>query len=283
MANIAIVSPSASSRQLMADVLRTKGHQVNCMTSWQELDFAPMKIENQALFLLDHSLGDERVINIIADIRRLSTHYRIPIMVISASPRSEDVLRLFNLGIDDYYLKPLDAGILYSRVKRLLDLLPVPAEPHYPDTIEFDLNQLINFEIARASRGNYPFSIIQLSLDVDEAKRRPEHDVQELMNLCYDTLHRQLRETDILIGAENRLVVLCPFSDQTGTRVVMRKIIDHLSRQEADYPFSILEMSYATYPYDGRDKGGLLTYASANKEPLKEFPKSTANTLRHGG
>jgi len=281
MANIAIVSPSESNRQLIADTLRNNGHQVNCMTSWQELEGLSIRIEKQALFILDHSLGDERVIKIIRDIRRKSTQIRIPIMVISASPRSEDVLLMYNLGIDDYYLKPLDAEVLSKRVKRLLEMFPIAAEAHYPDAIELDLDQLIDFEIARASRGNYQFSIIQLSIDFDMAKHLADHYVQDLMNLCYDTLHRQLRETDLLIGSDKRLLILCPFSDRMGTQVVIGKILEHLKGYEAEYPLNILELSYAIYPYDGRDKNGLLVYANANKEPL--FSSITAKTLRNGG
>lgn len=268
MPNIAVISPSAASRQFVGEVLKNQGYKVSCMASWKETEKAQVKTDKQALFLLDHSLGDERVIPIIQEIRQAVSHHRVPIMVISASQRSADVMRLFEQDIDDYYLKPLSAEILCERVKRLLNLFPVPSQPDYPDTIQLDLNRLINFEIARARRGNYPFSIIQLSLDKEEAQRISGHDPQELMNLCYDALRPQFRETDIVIGAENRLVILCPFSDQMGTRVVMRKMIEHLSQHQADYPLSILEMSYATYPYDGRDKGGLLTYASANKESL---------------
>lgn len=273
MPNIAVVSPSAASRQFVREVLENQGYKVNCIASWKETKKADITIDNQALFMLDHSLGDERIIPIIQEIRQAVSHFRVPIMVISASQRSADVMRLFEQDIDDYYLKPLNAEILCGRIKRLLNLFPVPSQPHYPETIQLDLKRLINFEIARARRGNYPFSIIQLSLDREEAQRISHYDPQELMNLCYDALRPQFRETDIVIGAENRLVVLCPFSDQMGTRVVMRKMIEHLSQHQSSYPFSILEMSYATYPYDGRDRGGLLTYASANKEALDEVVK----------
>ncbi len=271
MLNIIVVSPSSASRLLVGEALKNRGYQLICVASWRDLHHMAVKVEKQSLYILDHSLGDERVVPIIQEIRRRATQYRIPIMVISASPRSEDVMRLFKQDIDDYYLKPLQEEALCQRVKRLLSLFPVPSEPQYPDTIQLDMNRLINFEIARARRGNYPFSIIQLSLDADEASRNSQYDPQEMMNLCYDALRPLFRETDILIGAENRLVVLCPFSDQSGTRVIMRKMIETLNQHRGDYPFGILEMSYATYPYDGRDKGGLLTYASANKESLQEM------------
>lgn len=268
MHKIAVVSPTAPSRQFIAAALKSKGYQVCCSSSWRELGRSAIKIENQALFVVDHSLGDERVIQIIRAIRQEQTEYRIPIMVVSASSRSEDVLRLYKQGIDDYYLKPLDAEVFCDRIRRLLSLFPTSREPQYPGSIELDLNRLINFEIARARRGNYPFAIIQLSLDTDELKHKPDSNPQELMNTCYESLRKQFRETDILIGTEDRLVVLCPFSDRMGTQVVMRKIIEHLNQHEAEHPFNILEMSYAIYPYDGRDQGGLWTFASANKESL---------------
>lgn len=268
MYKIAVVSPTASSRKFIADALQNKGYKVCCCSSWQEPQHSDIMISKQALFVLDHSLGDERVIPIIKAIRQEQNEYRIPIMVVSASSRSQDVLRLYKQGIDDYYLKPLDSDVFCSRVRRLLSLFPTPSEQQYPGSIELDLNRLIDFEIARARRGNYPFAIIQLSLDVDDLKHKPTFNRQELMNTCYEALREQFRETDILIGSGDRLVVLCPFSDRMGTRVVMRKIIEHLNQHKGEYPFSILEMSYAIYPYDGQDRAGLWTFAAANKESL---------------
>lgn len=268
MNNITVVSPSDITQNSIISALQNSECQVCYFGSWRELRESALEISRQALFVLDHSLGDERVTQVIKLIRQEQGGYRIPIMVVSATSRSQDVVRFYKQGIDDYYLKPIDPEVFSSRVLRLLSLFPTPGEQQYPDSIELDLNRLIDFEIARARRGNYPFAIIQLSLDMDNLKHKPAFYRQDLMNTCYDALRRQFRETDILIGSKDGLVVLCPFSDRAGTRVVMRKIAKHLNEHKAEYPFSPLLMSCAIYPYDGQDQGGLWTYASTNKGPL---------------
>lgn len=268
MQSIVVVSPTAPSRHFITDILKQSGFRVQSLASWMEMEDSGMDPGAQALYILDHSLGNERVINILNTIQAASGESKIPVMVVSASSRAEDVLALSNHGVNDYYLKPVEPDVFIMRVKRLLELFPSQQEPQYPDSLELDVDRLINFEIARARRGNYPFSIIQLTVDPDGAIQKPIADPVEMMNTCYETLRPKFRETDILIGTGDRLVVLCPFADRMGTRVVLRKIISHLNQYEEFYPLDVLEVGHATYPYDGRDQGGLWTYASANKEPL---------------
>ena len=269
MQKIVFVSPSDASQKLIADVLEVNGYGVSCFSSWEGIEQAGLAVSKQALFVLDHSLGDKRIIDSVNGIREEQGEFRIPIMVISATARAMDVLRLYKQGIDDYYLKPLDAEVFCSRVLRLLTLFPTPGEKRYPDSIELDLNRLINFEIARAKRGNYPFAIIHLSLDITTLRGKPAFYCQRLFNNCYKVLQGHFRETDIMIGSRDGLVILCPFSDRQGTQVVMDKIIKQLNDHKAKHPFTVLDMSYAIYPYDGQDQGGLWTFAAANKESLE--------------
>ncbi len=44
----------------------------------------------------------------------------VPILMLTARGRPEDVLRGFNAGVDDYLTKPFELSILFARIKSLL-------------------------------------------------------------------------------------------------------------------------------------------------------------------
>jgi DNA-binding response OmpR family regulator len=66
---------------------------------------------------------------------RAAGHY-VPILMLTARSRPEDVLRGFEAGADDYLPKPFELAILTARVKGLLrrrrwnELQSPPGPPH---------------------------------------------------------------------------------------------------------------------------------------------------------
>ena len=55
---------------------------------------------------------------VVAELRR--TRRFVPVLMLTARGRSEDVLRGFEMGADDYLTKPFELPILISRVRGLL-------------------------------------------------------------------------------------------------------------------------------------------------------------------
>ena len=59
---------------------------------------------------------------VIATVRNEWNNNNLPIMVLSAAGSEESVLKAFELGGDDYMVKPFSLGELTVRVKKLLSL-----------------------------------------------------------------------------------------------------------------------------------------------------------------
>lgn len=77
--------------------------------------------ERPLLVLLDIMLPDLSGYELCEQIRKMDTPYHhTPIIFLTAKGESIDKLRGFNLGVDDYLVKPFDPNELIARIKAVL-------------------------------------------------------------------------------------------------------------------------------------------------------------------
>ena len=76
-----------------------------------------LKSQRVDLILLDVMLGDENGISICREIRETNN---IPIIIVSALSADQDRLSGFEVGADDYIVKPFNPQILLAKVKAIL-------------------------------------------------------------------------------------------------------------------------------------------------------------------
>jgi DNA-binding response OmpR family regulator len=74
------------------------------------------------LVLLDVNLPESNGFQLCREIRSVSN---VPIIFISCNTETEDVMRGFDLGADDYVTKPFEPNVLVSRVKANLRRAPL--------------------------------------------------------------------------------------------------------------------------------------------------------------
>jgi DNA-binding response OmpR family regulator len=83
--------------------------------------FAQEQVE--ACIILDAVLGDEDGVALVPRLHQRST---APILLLTGYGTEELAVRAFRSGVQDYLKKPLDCGLLWSRLERLLtDCWPV--------------------------------------------------------------------------------------------------------------------------------------------------------------
>jgi DNA-binding response OmpR family regulator len=96
----------------------------------------------------------------------------VPILMLTARGRAEDVLRGFEAGADDYLPKPFELSILLARIKALLRrhiwhaaTRPADQAPPPPDTFKF-AGKTVDFNAQELQvRGkNYPLTLMETNL-----------------------------------------------------------------------------------------------------------------------
>lgn len=90
--------------------------------------------ERPSLVLLDIMLPDLTGYELCELIRKMDApHHHTPIIFLTAKGESIDKLRGFNLGVDDYIVKPFDPNELVARIKAVLRrTVQIPAESSQP-------------------------------------------------------------------------------------------------------------------------------------------------------
>lgn len=120
---ILLVDQDAELCALLAFTLGQSGYEC-CMAADRAGALQLLELQSPDLALVDHTpLLDG--IELCAELRRRS---RLPIMILNAHEREDDLLAAFDVGADDYLRKPFSPRVLLARVKGLLrrsDTTPV--------------------------------------------------------------------------------------------------------------------------------------------------------------
>ena len=92
--------------------------------------------ERPSLVLLDIMLPDISGYELCEQIRKMDAPFHhTPIIFLTAKGESIDKLRGFNLGVDDYLVKPFDPNELIARIKAVLRrTMQVPSETSQPQS-----------------------------------------------------------------------------------------------------------------------------------------------------
>lgn len=80
---------------------------------------AQIKLNNIKLIITDIQMPFHSGLDIISFVRK-DQRFKTPILVLSAEGLEENVLKAFDLGANDYMVKPFNLPELMVRVKRLL-------------------------------------------------------------------------------------------------------------------------------------------------------------------
>lgn len=115
---ILVVDPEPKCVSLVRQLLVDAGYSVLAANKGERAVQLVAK-EQFALILLDSCLpGDIDGFEVVRRIREFSD---IPVIMLTSGSESDDVLRGFDAGVDDYITKPFDPKILLARLRALLN------------------------------------------------------------------------------------------------------------------------------------------------------------------
>ena len=119
MSRVLVVEDEAHLAQGLRFNLQAEGHEVEVAADGESaLDRLVDKKERFDAIVLDVMLPGKSGFEVAAFLREQKNY--VPILMLTARGRSEDVLRGFASGADDYLPKPFDLAILIARIESLL-------------------------------------------------------------------------------------------------------------------------------------------------------------------
>lgn len=119
MSRILVVEDEAHLAEGLRFNLEAEGHSVRVTGKGEEaLNLLLNGKENFEALVLDVMLPGKDGFSVARELRE--AHNYIPLLMLTARSRSEDVLKGFEAGADDYLPKPFNLAILLARVESLL-------------------------------------------------------------------------------------------------------------------------------------------------------------------
>ena len=138
----------------------------------QALELLLQKRESFDLLVLDVMLPAMDGFAVARELRR--AHQYIPLLMLTARSRPEDVLKGFECGADDYLPKPFNLDILVARVASLLrrknwlrsaDAAPVAASPADAEVFTFD-GKTVDFPRLQLRSGSQVFQLTVMEVEL---------------------------------------------------------------------------------------------------------------------
>jgi putative two-component system response regulator len=113
---VLVVDDDNESLRLYGDMLRRAGYAaVTASTGWEGIDLAVK--EQPGLILLDLRLPDITGLTVLETLRTALSTKNIPIIVVSAISKDDDVMKAMQMGAFDYVVKPITYDDLVRRVE----------------------------------------------------------------------------------------------------------------------------------------------------------------------
>ncbi len=226
-ANILIVEDEAHLAQGLLFNLRAEGYQARIAgdgSTALELLLGDSEdgLEHFDAVLLDVMLPGKDGFQVLAELRRHERY--VPVLMLTARGRPEDVLRGFTAGADDYLAKPFDLSILLARLKNLLRRMRWHrSEGDY------------RLPAGEASASEPPFRFAGRSIDFSNLELVAPEKTIHLTLMEADLLRYLVQNRDRIISRKELLEQVWRVREDTDTRAIDNFIV-RLRRYIEDQP-----------------------------------------------
>ena len=224
----------------------------------------------------------------------------VPIIILTAKSETDDKLRGFEAGADDYITKPFGAQELLARVRA--KIRRVEADSSLSPLTRLPGNLAIEAELRRRLDAHEPFTVLYLDLDHFKAFNdvygftHGDEAIQLLARITVDTVHRRGTPSDFVghIGGDDFIVATHPDRGEEIAKSIVDEFdekirnlysakdlrsgyIETRDRRGSLNRFPIMTLSIAVV---ANDQGQLTNYAQVGEAAaeLKRYAKSISGS-----
>ena len=168
--------------------------------------------DSYSAVLLDVMLPGKDGFEVVAELREQKNY--VPVLMLTARGRPEDVLRGFAAGADDYLAKPFDLSILLARLNGLLrrmvwhNRLPQPSASSPPTTTLRTADESGSFEFAGRT------------IDFDALELHTPNKIIRLTLMEADLLRYLVRHRGRIVSRKEILEQVWRVHEDTDTRAI---------------------------------------------------------------
>ncbi|MFP5229500.1 MAG: response regulator transcription factor [Acidobacteriota bacterium] len=217
MARILVVEDEANLAQGLLFNLQAEGHEVRIEGDGDSA-LATLRREPFDAVVLDVMLPGKNGFEIAAALRAEGNY--IPLLMLTARSRSQDVVNGFAAGADDYLPKPFDLNVLLARLNALLRRMQWPRAPEKPVLPAGDSSE---------------FSFAGRRIDFDALELHALGRTVRLTLMEADLLRHLTRNRERIVSRKELLEQVWHVREDTDTRAIDNFIV-RLRRYIEDDP-----------------------------------------------
>ena len=117
---ILIADDDSTIRRFLVTLLADRGYEIHEAPDGEQATRMAGEVKPD-LMLLDLIMPFKDGFDVLQDLKRQDTTAHIPIIIMSVKDREEEIVKGFDLGAEDYVVKPFNSLELVSRVKKILE------------------------------------------------------------------------------------------------------------------------------------------------------------------
>ncbi len=177
------------------------------------------KKENFDAIVLDIMLPGKDGFSVVEELRAARNY--VPVLVLTARGRPEDVLKGFAAGADDYLAKPFDLSILLARLQGLLRRSEWMRSAHAPEHSSASANGLQS-----PNTGDFAtFSFDGKTIDFGKLELRANDTVVHLTLMESELLRHLIRNDGRVVSRKQILEEVWGLHEDTDTRAIDNFIV----------------------------------------------------------
>jgi DNA-binding response OmpR family regulator len=215
------VEDEVSLGRIVKDTLSSQGFEVNMVTDGKNA-LAQFESFSPDICVLDVMLPNKDGYTIAREIRGINAN--IPIIFLTAKTQTEDLLKGFESGGNDYIRKPFSLEELIARINNMLKLTKKSA-----------VGSVAVFKI-----GNYEFYPNKYELRLGEQSRKLSHREAELLKIFAENQNAVIQRKNILLQVWND----DSFFNSRSLDVYITRLRDYLKGDERIQIVSIKGVGY---------------------------------------
>lgn len=219
MARVLIVEDEANLAQGLLFNLKAEGHQARVEADGESA-LETLRREPFDAVILDVMLPGKDGFQVATSLRSSGNY--VPVLMLTARSRSQDVLEGFAAGADDYLPKPFDLSVLLARLNALLRRM---SWPHTPDKNVAAIDDLSEFSFAGRR------------IDFDGLELHALNRTIRLTLMEADLLRYLARNRERIVSRKELLEQVWHVREDTDTRAIDNFIV-RLRRYIEDDPAS---------------------------------------------
>ncbi|HEX4007684.1 MAG TPA: response regulator transcription factor [Acidobacteriaceae bacterium] len=219
MANLLVVEDEANLAQGLLFNLQAEGHEVSVAGDGEAALEALRRARFDAV-LLDVMLPGKDGFEVAAELRSEGNY--VPVLMLTARGRAEDIVNGFAAGADDYLPKPFDLNVLLARLNALLRRMSWPHPQPPQEAAEEELQE---------------FAFDGRRIDFDALELHAPDRMIRLTLMEADLLRYMVRNREKIVSRKDLLEQVWHVREDTDTRAIDNFIV-RLRRYIEDDPAS---------------------------------------------